>query len=614
MKRLALVLLSVLALASPARTPAYVPETGSMSSTTYEEPHWTPIGQSAWGKEKPQLSALEYRAELIALEHSYHGAPVIRIDLRNAMPTERSFVLSMRPNGFAAINRSVILAPNGSASLTFPIFPTGTGFRQCHINNFDIRETTPGSTQATGRIHLSNSYSIHTTEYYSRFDRKPNILMAHALSPESFAKNLVIPEDKPASTPPKRSKSKSQSEKSDFPCQILRFKREAKDWPTDYRVYSTFDAVVVTPALHAAFPPAVRQALSDFSRLGGAVLVTPDNSESGGLSAIAERRRFRDAINIANEMLVSETISMTNSLSGTPMSLKSTVGLEILTPLLVLFAFAFVPYVFIANARRNRRLRALVIIPAVSVGFALVIGVFSLIFYGTTPTERLQSVTLLDQQTHRAITRGQFAVFSPLPLSRELNFPLDSMFSKRSFDYRNEGSQSVEIGDTYRLDGEWVNPLTSAFFDFQRVSRQSEKLDVKLLGDNRVQVVNLLGAKITELRLRAGKRTYALNSLQPGETKVLEPISEPVRVVSRLDLMDKLFGNTTNKGRKWPKLLEKLALSDDPKLHRGQFSPPDSTYYALVEGSPFFPSPFGKRKTHASRSAIVVGTFSETSK
>jgi len=607
MKRICLLLLALATVSSSARIAPDPENEGSTSSTTFKEPKWQPVQNSTHYSPKRKtavMGPLEYRIEVIALEKNAHGTPVTRIDLRNCMPTERSFELAFNPGGCASISRPVTLPPNGTATLSFPTLGDNTPYSSIHFGKVTLRETTPNTDQTQqylsgGYYRIERSYSSNST---------PNLLMASALSPEKFTKSLNEYTLDPKVVPGSKGKT-SRKMKSGFSSNILRFPRAAKDWPSDYRIYTTFDAVIVTPALHAAFPPEVRQALDDYERWGGAVLVTPDNSESGGLTTLEVQQRFVNTITAAKERLTPHVANLDELLNSVPLTLNTTSPTPFLVPIMILFALVFVPTAYILNAKRNRRLRALVVIPAGAVALALAIGAFSFLFYGRTPTERLQSITFLDQRAQRALTRGQFAVFAPS--SVDLGFPLDSTFCRRGTSYKDSGNASVEIGDVYRLRSNWVEPLTSTFFDFERITHRSEKLDIKPLGTNGVQVANLLGNRISGGRLQYGPHTYDLGVLMPGETKRLQPLpprSVPTPEVFRLSFC----GAKTNYGYCWPELREALQLNKMSKYD--QVTPPPSTYFAWVDGSPFFPSPLGKRKSHCTRESFVIGTFAEASK
>lgn len=550
----------------------------------------------------------------------HHGIPVVQLEVRNDRPSACSFSIGFEGSGISRMERNLPLEPHGTAHLTLPIFPTAENAYSIYAYSIVFRETTPGcSPLSVGNIPLSITCEPNT--YYPSSKHKYNILMDAALSAEAFAQNVhtqnettVISGGHGLATKGRARIPSAPKKAKDFDSFVLSLKRAAKDWPSDYRIYTTFDAVVITPALQAAFPNSVRQALADYATLGGAVFVTPDSSASGGLTNATDAARLRADIQAAQKKLVGDYSRSSNdigkNLAAVPLTTRSAIPTRLLLSLLAIFSFLVIPAVLFICARRNQRLRALIVLPVVSFCLAAVVGIIALVFFGVTPTERLQSITQLDQTTRHAVTRGQFGVFSPIQLSTKLHFPADSSFLLR--DRNNETKCGYVLADDFQLTGDWVRPLSATFVDFQRVSHQAEKLDIQPAGTNQIRITNLLGAKVTAGSVTVNGRIYALGTIEPGAvvTRSSEtPLHPPKPTNARtkiLDAAETAFHEKTNFGRSWPELTKYFAKPDLPL--------PNGTYVAWLDGSPFFPSPFGTRKTYSSRQSLVIGTFAEGSK
>lgn len=509
----------------------------------------------------------------------------------------------------ACSGRTVHLEPHGTIHLVLSFVPTVEAAYYADLTGISFREMTPGQPSKTATLTSRNGFVGLKWRGGIWNTPPPNILMAAALSGESFVQHLgeEVPVDKETrhthKSPPTPSKE-VKTKHVDYSCSILTFKRAAADWPTDARVYATFDAVVVTPALQAAFPPNVRQALADFERLGGCVLVTPDDSASGGLADAAVAKRFRNAIKEANTRLRSDysTSNFSNSLKSVPLSVRHTLPTEVIFVLLAGFSFLLIPITLFICARRNKRLWILVILPGASLVLSACVALCALAVFGLTPSERLQSITLLDQRTQHALTRGQFGVFSPRTISSGLHIPQTTELRVRHRE--SEGNLHCRLGEDLELVGSWIPALTATFFDFQDISHQAEKLDFQLVEGNALRITNLLGARIVEGRVNFKGRTYSLGTIDPGQIVTRSP--EHFTGGHQLDVAAIAFDKKQSFGRNWPQICKKLA---EPRSELTA-----STYFARLDGSPFFPSPFGTRKTHASRESLVIGTFAEERK
>ena len=548
---------------------------------------------------------VDAKATVISLESFAHGTPIIDMELRNLRSTARSFEIDLPAWSKTVESRDVRLEPKGSARVVMPIlYPiNGSHYFTC----LSIKETTPGSKHETANL------SIRTIHYRNRlpYDAHADILMDGELSAEAFAKNMKPPkkENKPARSYSKYNPSHhgSEQENDEYDCSILSFGRPADKWPADYRVYTVFDAVVITPKLQAALPPDVRQALDDYTKLGGAVITTPDSSPSGGITSPDIAARFRKDIANAQARLRGDLnlgVTIGDNLTFIPLDVKSSMPTGLLLVLLGLFAVVFIPLMIFLCARRNQRLRALLVLPACSFTLAAIVWILALICYGTTPTTRMQSITQLDQTSRRAVTRGQFGVFSPVRLSGALHFPADSTILQRNEDTAIDSTAVYRIGDDIHLVGNFTPTLTATFFDFQRVAHHSEKLDVRPATGNVISVSNLLGAKIAKGRLNLDGRVYELSEIEPGASAKLTPVN--TATTNAIDVAAALFNKKSSFGRNWPQIVKKLSEPD--------LMPPDRTYFVRLDGSPFFPSPLGSRKTISTHESIVVGTFAEDAK
>lgn len=259
------------------------------------------------------------------------------------------------------------------------------------------------------------------------------------------------------------------------------------------------------------------------------------------------------------------------------------------------------PGIVFVCAKRNRRLLILAALPGTAFALTLVVATIALIAYGTTPTVRIQSVTILDPGSRLAVTRGQFAVFAPGNVTEEMSIPSDVSFRLRG---RGNERFTASFGESCRLSGDWVKPLTATFFDFERAERRSERLNVRPTQDGDLVFANLLGVPVTGGTARFGNSRYKVPALAPGEQATVKGEPLPDKAAANAPLPhETLFEKGTSYGRNWKDITE---LIEKDKLLL-----PDRTYVVRLAGSPFFPSPLASRKTYETAEAVVAGRIAD---
>ena len=391
--------------------------------------------------------------------------------------------------------------------------------------------------------------------------------------------------------------------KHDFNSVELR--RDAADWPRDFRAYLPFDAVCMTKEVADALPEESRAALRAFEILGGAVITfadgksVPPNLQS---TADAEQRRRIGDLNVQKYYYSGTPDShFTENHACVPINVGKSLPVGLLVFLLLLVAFIVMPGIVFVCAKRNRRLLILAALPGTAFALTLVVAAIALIAYGTTPTVRIQSVTILDPESRLAVTRGQFALFAPGNVTEEMSIPSDVSLRLRG---RGNERFTASFGESCRLSGDWVKPLTATFFDFERAERRSERLDVRPAQDGDLVFANLLGVPVTGGTARFGNSRYKVPALAPGEQATVKGEPLPDKAAANAPLPhETLFGKGTSYGRNWKDITE---LIEKDKLLL-----PDRTYVVRLAGSPFFPSPLASRKTYETAEAVVAGRIAD---
>lgn len=541
------------------------------------------LNPASW-KSCSRIDALEYCDETVVGSDITHDTPLSRIALRNTLPFPRTIQVSVQAPRSALSTRTVALGPGASATITLPgVFTVedGYGYGESYITLFEAKP--PNSNEPkTEPLQLSSRVSdFHHASYGQTVENDVNLLLSAGI-----VRDAVLP-----------------AFKHDFNSVELR--RDAADWPRDFRAYLPFDAVCMTKDVAAALPEEARAALRAFDILGGAVITLADGksvpSNIQSTADAAQKRRIGD-LNVQKYYYSGTPDSrFTENHACVPINVGKSLPVGLLVFLLLLVAFIVMPGIVFVCAKRNKRLLILAALPGTAFALTLVVAAIALIAYGTTPTVRIQSVTVLDPESRLAVTRGQFALFAPGNVTEEMSIPSDVSFRLRG---RGNERFTASFGESCRLSGDWVKPLTATFFDFERAERRSERLDVRPAQDGDLVFANLLGVPVTGGTARFGNSRYKVPALAPGEQATVKGEPLPDKAAANAPLPhETLFEKGTSYGRNWKDITE---LIEKDKLLL-----PDRTYVVRLAGSPFFPSPLASRKTYETAEAVVAGRIAD---
>ena len=541
------------------------------------------LSPASW-KSCSLIDALEYRDETVVGSDITHDAPLSRIALRNTLPFPRTIQVSVQAPRSALSTRTVALGPGASATITLPgVFTVedGYGYGENSITLFEAKPPNSNGPKSEPLQLSSRVSDFHYASYRHTVTVKNDV---NLLLSAGIVRDAVLPEFK-----------------HDFNSVELR--RDAADWPRDFRAYLPFDAVCMTKEVADALPEETRAALRAFKILGGAVITFADGkSVPPNLQSTAEAAQRRRIGNLNVQYYYGTPDSrFTENHACVPINVGKSLPVGLLVFLLLLVAFIAMPGIVFVCAKRNRRLLILAALPGTAFALTLVVAAIALIAYGTTPTVRIQSVTILDPESRLAVTRGQFALFAPGNVTEEMSIPSDVSFRLRG---RGNERFTASFGESCRLSGDWVKPLTATFFDFERAERRSERLDVRPAQDGDLVFANLLGVPVTGGTARFGNSRYKVPALAPGEQATVKGEPLPDKAAANAPLPhETLFEKGTSYGRNWKDITE---LIEKDKLLL-----PDRTYVVRLAGSPFFPSPLASRKTYETAEAVVAGRIAD---
>ena len=539
----------------------------------------------------------------------HHGTPGITFRFKNNAARERSFIVKAITGRSALVGKNFSIQPGATVEFTlFLPLALEQGYR-FGIYNLSIFETTPGA--RADRNMQSASFSMG--HFVPGSNDVPIFLLSAGISSKKLWGDLTkaMNERKYLQRHTEESshryhRAKGKGRGSSYRFDAKQFRFPAEKWPVDWRIYSTYDSIFITANEYASLGTDAKSALDTYRTLGGAVFVTKGNDGFADVQeAAAALKPIDEACYILSgdiQMNYGSDSALLGDLKRIPMEAKATVPVKTLLLVLALFACIIVPVAVLRSVKRNTRIRLLAILPGAAAVFALVVAVSAYAFFGTTPTVRLQSVTVLDQTTKKAVTLGQFCVFSPVSLDGQIAFPSDAAFARRHVRAKNDSDELVTMdsADEQRLVDGWVKPLVSAFFDFSRACERPERLDFRVSPNGDVSVVNLLGAKVKSGHANVGGALWVFHDVEPGATAKAEKLGKPPESPLK---MYPFYDEQTTYGRNWEENL-KFVAEACKKISSGE-------YVVEVEGSPFFPNPLQRKKSNTSAAGLVFGKFKE---
>ena len=527
------------------------------------------------------IDSLEYRDESVSPSALSHDELFYRVSLRNLMSVPRTFKVSASAARSSDSYRTVTIEPMSAVTVTLPL-------AFAHENrasgyHFSISEPKPPATTSQFRGIEHISLSSHAANYETS-GADPNLLLSDGITRDS-----ILP-----------------SFKYDF--NTVELRRKPDDWPRDFRAYLPFDSVCLAKNVASSLSDETRAALRAYELLGGEVMTMEDGArhpkDIEARAKAAMGRRHGDLEVSYSYYRNSSNSNFSDNVAKVPIQVGRSLPVGILIAFLALVAIVVMPITVWYCAKKNRRLFLLAALPGSALALTIVVTIVALVAYGTTPTVRVQAVTILDPESHFAVSRGQFAIFAPGQVTRKMSIPSDASFRLRGRAYRDYDHLIVKCGETFRLDGDWVKPLSAAFFDFERAERRSERLDVKRGADGKISVANLLGSPIVGGQLQLDGQRYKIPPLEPGaETPVVgipfAALSAKHLRSSAEELATAFFGKSAEYGRSWSKTQE-IAKGERTAM-------PDGTYIVRLAGSPFFPSPLAETKSYETAEAVVAG-------
>lgn len=397
-------------------------------------------------------------------------------------------------------------------------------------------------------------------------------------------------------------------------------------WPTGWLGYSSYDGVVVTGDELAQAPGPLSTAIFRYVEAGGTLLVLgaleppagwterPDprglRSVHGGfgqclvgpakLSGLLfnQAQAFRDACARTQSALLRQG-SQANELF--PVVEKVGTPVRSLFVVMLLFAVAIGPMNLYVLSRLKRKILIFLTIPAISVGTAVVVTVYSFLSEGWQRHVRTECLTLLDETAHRATTIGWTAFYSTLTPGDGLLFSNDTeltyVASQGTDIYGSSRALTLDWSAGQHLRKGWLQARIPTHFQVRKSEARRERVPISRNPDGGFAATNGLGVDISELWFAdATGAVFHATGVEAGSRAVLRRDSTR-RARGSPGAARTLFATA------WVGLPDRLAKAPESTLAPGE-------YLAVVKRTPFLEDGLANlSQRHGS--SIVLGRAAE---
>jgi hypothetical protein len=399
-------------------------------------------------------------------------------------------------------------------------------------------------------------------------------------------------------------------------------------WPSNWLAYSCYDGVMVSAEDFAAMRPSTRDALIRYTEAGGNLMVVgawsapkewtelarseaafeglPPNrvtySAGMGRGYVSAPERvtpsglgeFYTAVRTTRTRSVAE-VSPEDAHNELPLVERIQIPLGTLLFSLFLFCILIGPVNMLILRARNNRVWLWWTVPAMSLLMCGIVFGTSVIAEGFTSRVRTQTLTLLDQRSHRAVSVGWMGLYSPMTPSGGLHFSYDTELSPQRGSYRSDssGQRTVDWTHEQHLKSGWIQARVPTLFRVRKVESRRERLDVTPGPDGTVTIVNGLGVDIRMLHLLDTEgRLYRVEGLLAGarvEAQSVGQLSGARHATSAL----------AAQMRGIPRPAQVDAIATRPRQFLGL-----GTYIADLVEDPFVETPITKAERVDSRTVV----------
>ena len=399
------------------------------------------------------------------------------------------------------------------------------------------------------------------------------------------------------------------------------------EWQAGWLGYGSYDGVVMTGDELALAPGAVSTALHQYVEAGGTLGVIgtferPASWREGkGRDGIRSfHGGFGQAISLPAPLdphhgtageAIREACARTRAAlqrqGGSQANVLFPVVEKVGTPVrslfvvMLLFAVAIGPMNLYVLSRLKRKILIFLTIPAISVGTAVVVTIYSFLSEGWQRHARTECLTLLDEAAHRATTIGWTAFYSTLTPGDGLLFSSDTeltyVASQGTDVYGSSRALTLDWSAGQHLGKGWLQARIPTHFQVRKSEARRERVPISRNADGGFAATNGLGVDISELWFAdATGAVFHATGVGAGSRAVLR--RDPTRRAGgHFESTRTLFVSA------WVGLADRLAKTPESHLSPGE-------YLAVVKRTPFLEDGLAKlSQRHGS--SVVLGRAAE---
>jgi len=396
-------------------------------------------------------------------------------------------------------------------------------------------------------------------------------------------------------------------------------------WSGNWLGYSRYDCIVLTGREMTLAPGHVKAALLRYVECGGTMVVTgqwqaPQEWESKkqtGSEVTTYYAGFGECLSIPQSDVNNWSVELWGNIRDswlrtwqTWQSIKSvedankafsvvdnlSIPARGLFVLILVFALLIGPLNILFYSNKRRRMRLLWTVPLLSVITSAAVFAYSLFSEGITGQVRLECLTVLNENSHRATTLGWLGYYCPLTPGGGLHFDTQSELTPQiaqHYWYDGGRSRDVDWTNDQHLGSGWLAARIPAHFMLRKTETRRERLTVRHDQQGNVSVVNSLGADIEKLWLADEDGTiHTAKNIPAGDTKNLNP---GPKADADPNVLRKVYSSD------WLGTINKL--SADTKNDAESFLQP-GCYIAVLGDVPFMEK--GLNKANIKKSKTIV--------
>lgn len=394
------------------------------------------------------------------------------------------------------------------------------------------------------------------------------------------------------------------------------------EWSTHWLSYSRFDGIVVRSDEWKEAPPSVTSALWNYVECGGSLFIVGPVDVPSPWRARTETQSGLSVSYVGFGVCISSGTLDLPDLNPDQWSMLNTFWTQSTTPwlrhldleaantafpvvdkldvpvrdmlfILLLFVIVIGPVNLLVLSRKRRRVWLLWTIPAISAVTCLAVFVTAIWSESWTARARTTTLTVLDEESHRAATIGWFAFYAPLTPGDGLHFGYNTELTPQIANTRSPGFRTLDwTGDQHLKDG-WIQARVPAHFVVRRGETRRERLGIQMQDKRLVSVLNGLGTGIQKVWIAdAEGQVYFAERVPAGAKTPLFPA--PPKASGKARALREVFASD------WIATIDAMAVRPEAFLL-------SNSYLALLEGAPFAEPGLTRRGTERTDRTLVYG-------